>query len=206
MTESSDFSVHHDRPKRRRSRCLVPCVACLLVVVALAVTAVVLALVLFKPRDPRTQLVSATVSGVSPRVSFPAISVDLNVTLDLDLLVTNPNRASFDHAPAKTVLYYRGAQVGDADVAPGRIPSHGSETMHARLTVEAGKLSSEAMSLLSDVIAGSVGFDASTRVPGRVTFLGFIKHHAVATSECHVEVGFPDLKVRSQQCTQKTKL
>lgn len=199
----SPTHVHHDR--RRKLRCL-PLLICLAVLLALLITAVILAFTVFRQRDPNTTLVSATVTGVSPRVTFPAIRVELNVTLDLDLLVKNPNYASFSHDAGKAQLYYSGAQVGEADVAPGRIPARGSTHVKARLTVDGGNLTAEAGSLLRDVVAGRVGFDTKTRIPGKVTLLGFIKRHAVATSDCHVEVGLPDLKVRSQECKLKTKL
>lgn len=88
----------------------------------------------------------------------------------------------------------------------GKIPARGSEHIRAMLNLEAGKLTGEIGNLIADVVAGQVGFDTTARIPGKVTFLGFIKRHAVATSKCHVDIGVPDLKVRDQQCEQKTKL
>ncbi|KAK1321574.1 hypothetical protein QJS10_CPA03g00021 [Acorus calamus] len=61
-------------------------------------------------------------------------------------------------------------------------------------------------SLATDVLSGGVGFDINTRLPGRVNFLGIIKRQAVAVTECHIVVGFPRLKVQSQECKSRTKI
>ncbi|KAJ8486150.1 hypothetical protein OPV22_018635 [Ensete ventricosum] len=193
--------------QRRRRRRWLCCVLCILVLVLLVVAAVVLALTVLKIREPTGELVSVTVSGVSPRVDLPALRVELNVTLDLAVRVHNRNYAAFAHAPGgRASLLYRGVQVGEADVAPGRIPARGSELLRLALAVEVDRIAAELGSLLSDVVAGAVAFDAVTRLPGRITFLGFIKRHAVATSDCHVVIGVSDLSVRSQYCTYKTNL
>lgn len=210
MTESSDSATRlradFSPARRRRRQCLPAVVVCLLLVLVLAAIALILAFTVFRVRDPTTQLVSARVSGISPRVDIPALRVQINVTVNLVILVHNPNRAAFAHALGQTQLYYRGVQVGFADVEPGRISARGSEDVRVAMTVEADQFASALASLVADVMAGQVGLDASTRIPGRVNFLRVFKHHAVAVSECHVVVGFPDLRVRSQECTQKTKL
>nr|CAD1817445.1 unnamed protein product [Ananas comosus var. bracteatus] len=188
----------------RRCRCCLLCVA--VGVAALGVLALVLALTLFRVRDPVTEIVSTRVSGIAPRVSLPAASIQLNVTLDLLVRVYNPNRAAFAHGVGRSALSYRGAAVGDAAVEPGRIPSHGTGLVRLTLTVEADRFAAQLGNLLGDVLAGQIPLDSETVIPGRVTILGFIKRHAVARSECHVDVGIPDLAVRSQNCTNKTQL
>ncbi|KAK8925818.1 hypothetical protein KSP39_PZI018708 [Platanthera zijinensis] len=193
--------------RRRRRRCvLFSCLCFLLLLLLLAAIGVILFFTLLRPRDPRIQLVSSTVSGVVPRLTFPALSISLNLTIALDILVYNPNRASFSHSHGSTRLFYRSIYVGDADVLPGRIPARGSTHVAVALTIDGSRLAAEAGRLISDAMTGEVSFDAETRIPGTVKLLGFIRHHAVALSECHVDVGFPDLKVRRQECSQKTKL
>ncbi|XP_008788146.2 uncharacterized protein LOC103705995 [Phoenix dactylifera] len=213
MTESGDSSTHLNSSsptslhrRRRRRRCLILGGACLLLLVVLGVVALVLYLTLLKARDPTIKLVAARVEGVSPRVTLPAFHIELNVTLELMVLVHNPNRAAFDHAEGDTALLYRGALVGDAVVEPGRIPPRGDAYVQLNLRVEADRLAAKLLSLVADVAAGEVAFDTSTRIPGRVTILAFIKRHAVASSECHVTFGVPDLKVRNQECRYETSL
>ncbi|XP_072997299.1 uncharacterized protein [Typha latifolia] len=208
MTETSATKtiyptpVAHRRRRRRRTICLI----ILAVLVAIAVLAVVLYFTLFRVRDPTIEPVSAVVTGIAPRLTFPAIQIQINVTLALVVRVYNPNRAAFSHGVGHTVLLYRGVQVGEADVEPGRIPNHGSGLVRLNLNLQADRFGNEMENLLADVAAGEVDLDALSTVAGRVTVLGFIKHHVVAKSTCHVAVGFPDLKVRSQECSTKAEL
>ncbi|CAN6325640.1 unnamed protein product [Urochloa humidicola] len=195
-------------PSRRR-RCACVCLlVTLAVLAALAITLLVLCLTVFKVRDPTTRLVSTRLAGVAPRLSFPAMSLQLNVTLLLTVSVHNPNPASFTYdAGGHTDLTYRGAHVGDAEIDPGRIPSRGDGEVNLALTVQADRLAADLAQLVADVESGSVAMEASTRIPGRVSILGgLIKRHAVAYSDCSFVFGVAEMKVRSQQCHDRTKL
>nr|DAD38539.1 TPA_asm: hypothetical protein HUJ06_012861 [Nelumbo nucifera] len=178
-TESNQDPESKQQQEIKKRRWRILAVAVILSVLTLLVLCVILAFTVFKLKHPRTQLVSATVDGVAPRVSFPALKIELNITLDLEILVENPNRASFKHGPGKSLVFYRGKQVGEVDLAPGRIPARGSETIRARLTIEADEFVSELGNLIRDVSSGEL---------------------------CQVAIGFPDLRVRRQECRNKTKL
>ncbi|KAK1284384.1 hypothetical protein QJS10_CPB21g01762 [Acorus calamus] len=205
MTEEEGTKSHPLRRNRRRL-CVSLTLLVLVLLLTLFIICLILALTLFKPKDPDARVLSTTITGVSPRVTLPVLHVELNLTLDLVVRVHNPNRASFTHSDGASHVTYRGIQVADADVAPGKVPSRGSEDMKYRLTVEADRLAEKAGSLATDVLSGGVGFDINTRLPGRVNFLGIIKRHAVAVSDCHIVVGFPRLKVKSQECNTRTKI
>uniref|UniRef100_A0ACD5YHX1 Uncharacterized protein n=1 Tax=Avena sativa TaxID=4498 RepID=A0ACD5YHX1_AVESA len=194
---------------RRRRGCL--CCACLLVtLVLLAVVLLILFLTVLRVRDPTTRLVSTQLVGVAPRLTFPALSIQLNVTLLLTVSVHNPNPASFSfRSGGHTDLTYRGVHVGDAEIDPGRVPSKGDADVKLALTLQADQFvsSADAMAkLISDVEAGSLPLEASTRIPGRVAVFGVFKRHAVAYSDCSFVFGIAELGVRSQQCSDHTKL
>jgi hypothetical protein len=194
---------------RRRRGCL--CCACLLVtLVLLAVLLLILFLTVLRVRDPTTRLVSTQLVGVAPRLTFPALSIQLNVTLLLTVSVHNPNPASFSfRSGGHTDLTYRGVHVGDAEIDPGRVPSKGDADVKLALTLQADQFvsSADAMAkLISDVEAGSLPLEASTRIPGRVAVFGVFKRHAVAYSDCSFVFGIAELGVRSQQCSDHTKL
>ncbi|KAM0853357.1 hypothetical protein ACQ4PT_051118 [Festuca glaucescens] len=194
---------------RRRRGCL--CCACLLVtLVLLGVVLLILFLTVLRVRDPTTRLVSTKLAGVSPRLTFPALSIQLNVTLLLTVSVHNPNPASFSfRSGGHTDLTYRGVHVGDAEIDPGRIPSKGDGEVKLALTLQADRFVSSggAMAqLISDVEAGSLPVEASTRIAGRVAVFGIFKRHAVAYSDCSFVFGIAEMGVRSQQCSDHTKL
>ncbi|XP_062196992.1 uncharacterized protein LOC133899959 [Phragmites australis] len=196
----------HDNSRRRR-RCLCVCLlVTLAVLLALAITLLVLFLTVLRVRDPATRLVSTRLAGVAPRLTFPLVSLQLNVTLLLTVAVHNPNPASFSYASGHTDLTYRGSKVGEAEADPGRIPSKGDGEVRLALTVQADRLVADVAQLLADVESGSVPMESSTRIPGRVTILGLFKRRAVAYSDCRFVFGVAEMRMRSQECRDHTKL
>ncbi|KAL5550348.1 hypothetical protein UlMin_000524 [Ulmus minor] len=209
MTENGNQSSNDDRmikKKKRKRLCIFAIGAVLVLLLILFIIALILSLTVFKAKEPRTELLSATVDGVSPRVSFPAIRIELNITLDLKILVHNRNRASFKHGAGKSLLLYLGNQVGEAELYPGFIPARGSATLPCRLTIQVDELGSNVAGLISDVLDGELVLETKTRMPGRITFLGFIKKHAVAVSECQLTISITQMEVKSQVCKSKAKI
>ncbi|XP_074580714.1 uncharacterized protein LOC141837164 [Curcuma longa] len=192
--------------RQRRCRCSL-FLCCLLVLIFLAVAALVLALTIFKIRNPSAALVSVRVVGASPHFSFLPPRVDINVTLDLLVRLHNPNYVSFAHGSDGLIrLRYRGGQVGEAAVAPGRIPARGTEMIHLAAAVEVDRILTDLGPLLRDIAAGEVGLDAEAWLPGQVTVPWFVKFHVQAAINCHVAFGVEDLRVRVQECTHSASL
>ncbi|KAM3274015.1 hypothetical protein ACQJBY_043284 [Aegilops geniculata] len=191
---------------RRRRGCL--CCACLAATLVLvAVVLLILFLTVLRVRDPTTRLVSTRLIGVAPRLTFPALNIQLNVTLLITVSVHNPNPASFSFpSGGHTDLTYRGAHVGDAEIDPGRVPSKGDADVKLALTLQADRFAGDLAQLVADVEAGSLPLEASTRIPGRVAVFGVFKRHAVAYSDCSFVFGVAELGVRSQECRDHTKL
>ncbi|KAJ1273876.1 hypothetical protein BS78_05G018600 [Paspalum vaginatum] len=194
-------------PRRRRRLC-----ACMLItlalLLALALTVLVLSLTVLRVRDPTARLVSTRLAGVSPRLTLPALSLQLNATLLLTVAVHNPNAASFSYgADGQTTLLYRGAQVGEARIDPGRVPARGDANVTLALTVQADRLGEDLAQLVADVATGAVEVQASTRIPGRVTVLGgMFSRRAVAYSDCTFVLDVVGFGVRSQRCRDRTEL
>ncbi|KAI5429027.1 hypothetical protein KIW84_033861 [Lathyrus oleraceus] len=162
---------------------------------------VVLALTLFKPKQPKTTISSATLQSISP-----AINIQVNVTLDIKIQVENRNRASFKHEDGTSLLMYEGVEVGDTDIFPGLIPARSSTILPCRLVLQADKLASNVTGFIKDLMGGQLSLQTVTRIPGKVTFLGFIKKHIVAVSNCQFVFGVPDMEIKSQICKNKAKL
>ncbi|RDY04125.1 hypothetical protein CR513_12203, partial [Mucuna pruriens] len=211
-TESQNNQDHEQvvvisqKKLKKRRVCVIVTGAVLLLLIVLVIVAIVLALTLFKTKEPRTQLVSATLEGIAPRVTLPAIDIQINVTLDLKVQVENRNRAKFRHGGGKSLLLYKGKQVGETDISPGLIPSRGSTILPCRLTLQVDQLASNLTSFVGDLLGGEISVDTVTRIPGKVTFLGIIKKHIVAKSNCQFTIGIPNFKITSQICKSKAKL
>ncbi|XP_043717862.1 uncharacterized protein LOC122665792 [Telopea speciosissima] len=192
-------------PKPRRSCALRWILIFLPIFILLLLIILILSFTVFKAKDPTTQVVSVTVDGVSPEVILPQFKVELNITLNLQILVHNPNHASFKHGPGTTVVYYNGTQVAVGDISPGTVPATGSETFANKLNLQADRFVSEISELISDLMAGEFEVETKSTVPGRVKFLGIFHKHVVSLSDCRIVIGISNLKVRSQECNNKIK-
>lgn len=200
---------HQDPKKARRRRVLLWLAFAVLILLLVVAAGVITLLVVLRPRDPVTELVSVKATGVLPGVvTLPAVSVQLNLTFDLVVRVRNPNPVAFRHGPATTSLYYRGAAVAYVEVPAGTMPSRGSALLEMNMTVQADRVVAAAgiAGLIADVLDGEMEFEARNEIPGTVVFLRFIKRHIVARAVCRVVVGVADAKVRRQECDFKAKL
>ncbi|MED6194757.1 hypothetical protein PIB30_031510 [Stylosanthes scabra] len=217
MTENNNLNHHHDEEQhhqqvavvsqkkmKKKRNCLIVIAITMAMIILLFITCIILAFTLFKAKDPKTEIVSATLEGISPKLSFPAINIQLNITLDLKIQIQNKNHASFKHQEGRSVLLYKGVEVGQTDLFPGLIPSMGSETLESRLTLEADKVASNVTDFVGDLMGGEITMNTFTVIPGRVSFLGFIKKHIVAKSSCEFSIAVPDFKIQNQVC--KTKI
>lgn len=192
--------------KKKRHICVITMCVVFLLLLVLVTVSVILAFTIFKTKDPKTKLVSATLEGISPSLSFPTINLQINVTLDLKIQVENKNHASFKHQEGTSFLMYKGVQVGETDIYAGLIPARSSTILPCRLTLQADKLASNVTGFVGDLLGGQLFLEAVTKIPGKVSFLGIIKKHIVAVSNCQFTFGFPDLEIKSQVCKNKAKL
>ncbi|CAA7406162.1 unnamed protein product [Spirodela intermedia] len=205
--EEAVRTQQQQRQRRRRRRLAWACGLFLLLLVILGTVALVLALVVFKIREPTATLNSVTLKRIASQLSLASFTLQLNLTLHLDLLIHNPNRASFSYGSGDTAVLYRGISVGQGNVQPGRIPARGDAHLAVNLTVDAARFAGDLPGLTQDLIAGRLELDTSTRIPGRVSFLGFIKRRALVLSGCEFVIGgLPQPKILEQQCRQKTEL
>lgn len=194
-------------PKPRTRRCRAAVIACLLLLLTVILVALILGLTVFKVRQPKTQVVSASLEGVAPRISFPAIKVELNVTLNLTLLIQNKNHARFKTGQGEGVLLYKGNTVGETQLPPGLIRARDTSTLYCLLTVEVDRFAGSGLnSLINDISTGELVMETKTRIPGRVTIIGIFHKHIVSTSDCKIVIGFPDLNIKSQDCKHHDKL
>lgn len=204
--QDQNHILPNDMKRKRKRRCLMALGIPLILIFLLFIIILILALTVFKTKSPKTRLVSASLDGVAPSVSFPAAQIELNITIDLKILVKNPNHVSFKHGQGKSYLLYEGNQVGEADIYPGKVPATGSATVPCRLTLEADKLASNLTGFITDVIGDQLVMQADTRIPGRINFLGIFKKHVVVVSVCQLQIAVLDMNITDKACKDKTKL
>lgn len=188
--------------RSRRRRCFLISLSIFLFIVLLFI---ILGVTVFRVREATTTVNSVKLSGFKAGFNVINLSVDLNVTLDLDLTAHNPNHASFRYGESSAELFYKESQIGEAAIPPGQIDAGGSERMNVSVTIFAGKLIGDS-TVYNDVLSGSIVFQTTTRIPGRVTVLGIIKHHIVTYSSCDVVVNVSSRAAQTSNCRYKAKL
>ena len=72
-------------------------VVALCVAIALVLLGVILALTVFKPRHPITNVDSVRLQNMSLGMDMFSMSVNVNLTLEVDVSVNNPNKLGFNY-------------------------------------------------------------------------------------------------------------
>ncbi|KMZ65521.1 harpin-induced like protein 29 [Zostera marina] len=176
---------------------------CASLVITIAIVIIILAFTVFKKKDPTITVNDITITGVSPDIDLPSLSIDFNITLSVNSTVYNPNRASFKHYPGTVDIFYREADIGYVIVEEGTIPERGSEEVMSNVTLTVDSFGQMNLTeyLIRDLLGGEIKFDTTARIPGKVTILGFVKVNIVAKSVCHIVVGIPTFEVKEQKCS-----
>ncbi|KAG2591443.1 uncharacterized protein LOC120674454 [Panicum virgatum] len=189
---------------RKQRRCaLWFCGCCGATVVLLGITALVLALTVFKVRDPVLTMNGVTLEGVDGDLGTagrPAVSV--NATLSADVSLENPNAASFRFGRSETDFYYAGETVGVAHAPPGEVGAGRTVRMNVTLDVLADRISPNVNA--TDLIFGQdYNLTSYTEIAGRVSVLGIYKRDLDIKMNCSItlEVGaFTTVQSKSTTC------
>ncbi|KAF7144152.1 hypothetical protein RHSIM_Rhsim05G0234400 [Rhododendron simsii] len=169
--------------KRRRNICLVV----IAVILGLVLLMVILGLTVFKAKHPVTTVNSVALKDFDFSLNLAKLGVYLNVTLDVNLSIKNPNKVGFKYTNSSAFLNYRGQVVGQAPLPASKIPSDQTVTMNLTLTVLADRLISNS-NLYSDIISGTLPLNTFTRIAGKVYILKIIKIHVVSYTTCDINI------------------
>ncbi|KAM1386924.1 hypothetical protein PS1_033323 [Malus domestica] len=156
-------------------------------------------------KDPTTTVNSVVLKDLDLALNIPRLSVDVNLTLGVDLSVNNPNKVGFKYKNSTAFLNYRGTNVGEAQIGSGEIFADRTKSMNVTLTIMADRLLGKS-ELFSDVVAGTLPLNTLTKVSGEVSVLGIFKIHVVSTSSCDFRIDVGNVTVGQQHCTYKIKL
>lgn len=198
FTEMTPPPNYGSSKKRRGRNC---CFICLAVLLLLGLLFLILGLTVFKAKKP-----VITVNSVSLRdFSVDILQVHLNVTLQADLSVRNPNRVGFKYDSTSAILQYKGQVVGDAPIPAGGIGSRDTRPMNITLTVMADRLLSNS-GLYSDILSGSGMLPLTTYVKLSGVVRVLFKIHVKTTTSCDLYIDVLNRKLANQTCHYKTKL
>ncbi|KAJ1409671.1 Late embryogenesis abundant protein [Sesbania bispinosa] len=181
------------------------CITLTAVVIAIILLIVILALTVFKAKHPVTTVDSVKLEDLHVSLDIAKLRVDLNVTLDVDVSVKNPNKVGFKYSDSTAHLNYRGQLIGEVPLPAGEISSSETKGFNLTLTIMADRLLSNSQ-VFSDITSGTLPLNTFVRISGKVSIMGFIKVHVVSSSSCDLVINVSNRTVGSQECQYKTKL
>ncbi|KAL4606545.1 hypothetical protein ACB092_09G110600 [Castanea dentata] len=196
------MEVEKANRSRNRTCCCIGTTIC--IIIATVILILILLFTVFKPKRPVMSIDSMSVKDLDVSFDITKFKVYLNLTIDVDLSIKNPNKAGFKYSNSSAFLNYRGQVVGEVPLPADKISAGETKAMNVSLTLLADRLLSNS-DIYSDVKSGVVPLNTYVRLPGKVNMLGF-KFHAVSTSSCDFTVYTSNRTMGDQSCHYKTKL
>lgn len=196
------MNVEKANRRRNRTCCCIGTTIC--IIIAIVILILILAFTVFKPKRPVISYNNVSVKDLDISFDITKFKVHLNVTLDVNLSVKNPNKAGFKYSDSTAFINYRGQLVGEVPIPADQISAGETKPMNVSLTLLADRLLSNS-NLYSDVQSGVVPLNSYIRLPGKVKILG-LKIRAVSTSSCDFSVYTSNRTIADQSCQYKTQL
>lgn len=158
-----------------------------------ATTAAATALVLCRPRDPRFELISISLSAFHFR---PPAALDIGLTLTVH--ATNPNVVPVRYGPSTVSILYGGAHLGTARLDAGEQPATSCRLLHLPARLDGVELAHRARALLSDVARRHMELDAAVEIAGEAAVLLWSRPFSVRI-DSHITVDPVFLEVVDQE-------
>lgn len=187
---------------RRRNICLGVTAA---VIVVFVLVVVILAFTVFKAKEPSTTVDSITLNNLRVSLDSARMGVNLNMTLDVDLTVTNPNKVGFKYKNGSALLDYKGEVFGEVPIPAGKIGADDTKPMNVTVTVMADRLLSNSQ-LYTEVLSGVMTVSTVIKISGKVLIFNIFKVSADTTTTCDITVFISNSTVGDQNCKYKAKL
>ncbi|XP_047307013.1 uncharacterized protein LOC124910419 [Impatiens glandulifera] len=201
--ESYNLSSDAAARKRKRRRCICICLGIVLAILAIAIIILVLSLTYFKAKHPITRVNSINLKDVDFSIDL-RLQVHINISIDANLSLKNPNKVGFEYSNSTSYLNYRGIVVGEVPIPAGKILAGKTTDLNLTLTLLADRLLSNSQ-LYSDVMSSSLPLNLNTRISGKVRIL-FVKIQVVSNTDCNLNVNVLNKNLTSMDCRYKTKL
>ncbi|KAI3676145.1 hypothetical protein L1987_85745 [Smallanthus sonchifolius] len=185
----------HRRRKRRRWICL----SVIAVILAVALIILILALTVFKAKKPITTVNSVAIKDLHASFNLLPPRVSLNVSLDLDITIKNPNKVRVKFRNSSAVLFYKDQVIGDVPIPSREIGSDGTKQLNLTLTVFADRLLTNS-DVYADLIRGNLPVSTYTRISGKARILNLFNVRIVSVSSCDLDISISSRRISNQSC------
>ncbi|KAK4349683.1 hypothetical protein RND71_032438 [Anisodus tanguticus] len=189
--------------KQRRRRCIKCCSCCGVTTIVIGIVILILALTVFKVKEPTIRINSIRFEGLSALTSSN-LQTNVNITVSADIFIKNPNSVSFKFKPAIASLIYSDRVIAEALVPRGSARARRTFRMNVNITVMTEKLVGIPR-LTSDLVAGELPVSMSTNINGKVN-LGVIKKSVGIRMNCNLVVDLQRQDVKDMECDRKVSL
>ncbi|KAI3964080.1 hypothetical protein MKW92_035878 [Papaver armeniacum] len=191
-------------PKLRRMKyvtCCGFCTAIVLIVVAIFLT---LLFTLFL-RDPEIKMNKLTVVKLKFFNGTTIPDPKFNVSLVADVSMKNPNAATFKYGNSTTAVYYKGNQIGEIPIPPGRAKPRRTQQMDLPFELDTANLYTTP-GIQSDAVSGVLDMTSKTRVVGKMKIFGITKKNIVVKMDCEMSFNLTSLSILDQKCKTKSSI
>ncbi|KAF5469393.1 hypothetical protein F2P56_013474 [Juglans regia] len=197
----SSSSPNPASSRKRRKTC---CLAVIGTVIGIVLLIVILAFTVFKAKRPVTTFEDLSIKDLDFSIDITRLAVRLNITLDVDVSVKNPNKVGFKYSNSTALLNYRGKLVGEAPLLADKISAGETKHMNLSVTILADRLLSNMTEIFSDVNSDVLPLNTYIKLSGKVKIL-FFKIHATTSTTCDFNIYISNRTINEQRCEYKTK-
>ncbi|KAL2610869.1 hypothetical protein R1flu_022561 [Riccia fluitans] len=203
--QDAEAEVKVPRPFYRKRSCQIWCGVTTALLLVLVILILILSFTVFKAKNPRITVTGMTLQTFSANVDPSLSSVHLDVSLQLNVSVRNPNIASFKYENSSTFLFYRGKEVGSAAIPAGEVKAKQTVRFSTFLEIQALDIMIDA-NLTSDLAANIIPVSTYASIQGRLNVINVFKRHAVSTTECTANIFITNTTLRDFNCVYSLKM
>ncbi|KAL9227936.1 hypothetical protein vseg_003568 [Gypsophila vaccaria] len=199
MTTTTDDNGEKRRNQRRRFLTIVSVVVFLVLLIS------ILGATVFGAKNPVITVDSVVIRNFD--VSFDALrlNVALNISLDTEISVRNPNKVGLKYTESSAFLDYHGQVVGQAPIPAGQISAEETMALDLTLNVMADRFVSYSREVIADVVSGTLPLTTRTKISGKVRVL-FFKIRVVSYGVCNMNISIASKSLLNNECKYDTRI
>ncbi|KAK1416841.1 hypothetical protein QVD17_25958 [Tagetes erecta] len=153
------------------------------------------ALYILWPSDPNLKVVNLRLD----RMKVHAAPISLDIELGVRIKVRNPDVYAFNYEALNVSIEYKGEQLGFVTSDDGYVKAFGTSYIDATLVLNGSEVISESISLIKDLIKGSIPFTTTSQIRGSLGIL-FTTLPIAAKISCEVVMNTHNQTIERQDC------
>ncbi|KAI3814965.1 hypothetical protein L1987_14614 [Smallanthus sonchifolius] len=147
------------------------------------------------PSDPYLKVVNLRLD----RLKVYSAPISLDIVLAVTIKVRNPDVYSLNYQSLNVSVEYRGEKLGFVTSDYGRVKAFGTSYIDATLVLSGSKVISEAISLIEDLMRGSIPLTTTSEIRGSLGVLSFNLPISAKLS-CDVVMNIHNQTIERQDC------